>query len=190
MSSLGNKRIASKSKSGIQIAKPEAAKDLLNLAVEAAEQSRRVIFFCSCVSPKTAGKVSCHRWPVGSLLLQEAQRRKMRLKVIEWPGGDPEHFEFRVSPKVFDVLQKGAVSLSLGTRASRPVFGGMAWYSPVTIHSKKGSLRVLSGPAEYSRGGWQMPFWEIFTSPTTPISICKQEAGRIRDSFGLEERTV
>jgi len=45
MPSLGNKRILSRTGKKLQIAKPEAVNELLDLAQEAAKNKQRIIFF-------------------------------------------------------------------------------------------------------------------------------------------------
>src|ERR1035438_1266730 len=45
MPALGNKRIVTRTGKGIQIAKPEAVEELLDLAIRANRENRRLIFF-------------------------------------------------------------------------------------------------------------------------------------------------
>src|SRR5687767_9572687 len=52
---LGNSRIGTGA-SGIRIADPSGAEDLLELVRETAKKRQRVIFFCSCKGPR-----GCHR---------------------------------------------------------------------------------------------------------------------------------
>src|SRR5215470_2142601 len=48
MKSLGNKWIETRTGPNIQIADPSAADQLLDLALEAEDHKRRLLFFCSC----------------------------------------------------------------------------------------------------------------------------------------------
>src|SRR5262245_51914957 len=60
MKSLGNKFILSRTGPIIQIAEPEAAYELLDLALQLAKDNRRLLFFCSCQWPQRDSD-SCHR---------------------------------------------------------------------------------------------------------------------------------
>src|SRR6478609_8737879 len=59
MPRLGNKHILTGTGPSIQIADPDAADDLLDLAFYQPE--RRVIFFCACKWPRCEGAVAFHR---------------------------------------------------------------------------------------------------------------------------------
>jgi hypothetical protein len=83
MKSLGNANIGG-TESGVRISDPESVGALLDLAVAEENNNRRIIFFCSC-DPLFAG---CHRHTVGKLLLKEAKKRGVPLKIEAWPGGD------------------------------------------------------------------------------------------------------
>ena len=81
------KRVHRQTGPGIQIADPSAADDLLDLALEAGQEQRRPLFFCSCALPRNEGQTACHRDTVADLVLKAAQGRKEAVAVIEWPGG-------------------------------------------------------------------------------------------------------
>jgi hypothetical protein len=53
---LGNKQIETRTGPRIQIAEPSAVNGLLDLAMEAAEDQRRLIFFCGCEFPRCDGR--------------------------------------------------------------------------------------------------------------------------------------
>ena len=74
MPTLGNASIGTQS--AARIACPVAANQLLELALDASDRSRRVIFFCACESPESLR--SCHRHMVSDLLLRAARRRAFR----------------------------------------------------------------------------------------------------------------
>ena len=105
MKSLGNERIVTKSAPGMQIAEPSAANELLDLAVQASNDKRRLIFFCSCMWPRYEGKVNCHRTLVTSLLLARGGRRGIPIKVVEWPGGKPGHISIDLQPPLFSKVR-------------------------------------------------------------------------------------
>ncbi|MEW6280782.1 MAG: hypothetical protein AB1758_19360 [Candidatus Eremiobacterota bacterium] len=124
--------------------------DLLNLGIELAAQGRRVIFFCSCASP---GR-DCHRHWVTDALVEEAMRLGRAITVVEWPGFESERDRIgsaEVKPGVLKDLGIRRKSLPLGDPAleelSRP------WFTPVEVSGGY----VLTGPAQYRAGSWQLP---------------------------------
>jgi hypothetical protein len=66
---------------------PDAAEQLLELAIDASADDRSVIFFSGCPSP--SGAEYCHRNKVAKLLLKAAWRCGVRIAIQEWPGGAP-----------------------------------------------------------------------------------------------------
>ena len=79
---LGNQSIIDGGRS-IRIRRPEAAEELLDLAIDRARNRQRIIFFCSCELP-----CGCHRSTVAGLLIAQARRLHKPLRVVEWPGGE------------------------------------------------------------------------------------------------------
>jgi len=106
MPELGNDFIRTGTGRPIQIAEPEAAEDLLNLALESARNKQRLIFFCNCKWPRWDGEVACHRTEGASLVLKAARERGRRVKVEEWPGGEPNRIELDLQPKDFTAVKK------------------------------------------------------------------------------------
>src|SRR5262249_47202480 len=94
MSGLGNVGILDKSR--IKIKNPKDAEKLLDEAIQAADQNRRVVFFCACEIPKSYHR-RCHRRDVAGLVLKAAKRRKVPVEIVEWPGGDPSEVTLDVS---------------------------------------------------------------------------------------------
>ena len=89
---LGNLAIAD-GKAGIRIKNPAAVAELLELAVRAVDERRRVIFYRACEFPRFNGMMKCHRRLVADLLLAHAQKIGKAISVIEWPGGEPVEAE-------------------------------------------------------------------------------------------------
>jgi hypothetical protein len=116
MASLGNRYIETKTGPHIQIADPLAADELLDLAVEAARQKRRLLFFCSCQWPRYEGKIGCHRTTVARLILKAAKNRRKQLRVVEWPGGSPGKIDLEVTPRIFASVRKGRMTVPLVDR--------------------------------------------------------------------------
>jgi hypothetical protein len=88
MQDLGNEKIATGGK-GVKIKRPQAATDLLDLAIQSEEVGRRLIFYCACEFPRCQGELSCHRDTVTDLIIAEAKERGRSISVVEWPGGEP-----------------------------------------------------------------------------------------------------
>ena len=98
MKALGNRSIITK-RGRMEIADPNAANDLLEHVLQAHNQKRRVLIFCACEYPGTVHSPSCHRATVAGLLLKAAHRKGVRLRVAEWPGGEPRGPSFALAPK-------------------------------------------------------------------------------------------
>jgi hypothetical protein len=58
MKSLGNLKVKTRTRPGIQIAEPAAAEELLDLALESARNKQRLLCFCSCLWPRWNGKMA------------------------------------------------------------------------------------------------------------------------------------
>ncbi|MBL9089986.1 MAG: hypothetical protein JNL96_02095 [Planctomycetaceae bacterium] len=190
MKQLGNKRIQTKKGPQIQIAEPKAVNDLLVVALEAAEQDRRVIFFCGCFWPRFGGKISCHRTTVGTLLLSAAKNRGVSAEVVEWPGGKADHVEIEVDGKDFKAIAEGRMSIPFGRQLKLADAASLAVTSTATVRSDGEVLHRLVGPASWRRDEWQLPVMWQFYDPATPIGKYRDKAVALRKSCGLESRTV
>jgi hypothetical protein len=186
MKSLGNKFIETRTGPSIQIADPSAAKELLDLAVESASDKQRLIFFCSCPWPRWDGKVGCHRTTVASLVLKAATKRAIRVKVVEWPGGEPKRIDLEVSPKDFAAVKKGRMTVPLGRKVDLAQFAGLPWCSIATLHSGGESLHRVVGPAIFQTIGWVLPIQSWFFDPNTGLKEYEKEARTLRNERGLE----
>ena len=111
MPSLGNQFIVSGTGPGIQIAEPQAAGGLLDLALELARHRQRVLFFCSCQRPRCEGEIACHSATVAALVMKAARKRGDQVEVVEWPGGDPKRIDLEVTAKDFAAVRKGRLSI-------------------------------------------------------------------------------
>ena len=128
MRTLGNTSIKT-GRSSIDIAAPDAVHQLLDLALDAHRDRRRVIFFCGCEVPAT-----CHRRKVGRLLVQAAHQRGVLIKVAEWPGSPTPTglaLDLALAPEVFHGILDSTVwmplpkTMPLGEVGLFP-FGGVA----------------------------------------------------------------
>jgi hypothetical protein len=145
MKSLGNAAIGDESGDGkMRIYKPEAAEELLDLAIEAADANRRVIFFCSCGSPYDAKW--CHRSQVADLVIRAAKQRKLAIEIQEWPGGVPARKDvqhLRVDTRELRKARNGAVNVQLTDAQASTDLAGLPWGGFVELEAAEKSLAQL-----------------------------------------------
>ncbi|MCY2987435.1 MAG: hypothetical protein NTY19_06160 [Planctomycetota bacterium] len=184
MKSLGNKRIATKSGPRIQIAEPKAADDLLDLTIEAAQDDRRVIFFCSCGLPRI-----CHRSVVANLVLAAARRRGTKLEIVEWPGGKPNQLEFDLAPAMFRSVINGRKRIPLPTGTELGELGGPPWGSVATFRNDDQKVHRLVGPASWHTGQWCLPVYWQFYDATAGLASYREKSRKLLKADGLGRRT-
>lgn len=183
MRSLGNKRILNRT-GGIQIAEPKAADELLDLAIDAAKQNRRLIFFCACEVPRFAGKVSCHRAVIADLLIAAAKKRNEHLAVVEWPGGEPRDLQFELDRKSFHSVKNGGMNITLSRGIEPADVEGPPWGTVASLSCGSESLHRLVGPLIWRRGEWQLQVLE-WEEGETLAGLRKRVSRSLRD-FGLK----
>ena len=188
MKSLGNKQIVTRRGPRIQIANPSAASDLLEMAVREAKENRRIIFFCGCEFPKQEGKITCHRWTVGTLLLKAARRQGIDIEVIEWPGGAPGRIEVPLSRKNFASVERGRMTIPLGRRPALEEVAGLAWGSVATACCGSEQIHRIVGPAVYQKEQWHLPVAWFFYDSELKRAAYERKAPLLRRSCGLEAR--
>ena len=168
MKGLGNQSILDGG-GPIKIRSPKDAADLLNLAIEQIDDNRRVIFFCHCPELKEGRSVLCHRWVVGSLLLKAAERAAIPIEVVEWPGDLPSELTLTVTNETLAKVRRGGKAISLGDISRLPRFAGLAYGSVVCLQARTENLWIITGPAFYRSGDWQLPILERFESDDDSI---------------------
>jgi len=166
---LGNLYVKSKKGPRIQIRNPDAAGDLLELALTRAKRKRRLIFFCSCpwpVWPEDGEDCHCHRVEVGALVLNAAKESGTVVEIAEWPGvpTDETSIEVPLSPRDYGKARASA-SIPLGDILPTAELLGLPWGSRVDVRAGSNSSSYLAGPAQFSAGRWTLP-------------KCQDEAGR------------
>ena len=146
MKRLGNSNIGT-DVSGIKIADPSAAIDLFDLAIDAAKDNRRIIFFCACDITST-----CHRHTVAKLLAKEAKKRAAILTTAEWPGGEPQQIELSVPNDLYKKVVQGRKSVPLAKPYGKLLT--LPWNTVVKLidEDEKNSFLILTGPAKYADG--------------------------------------
>jgi hypothetical protein len=183
MKSLGNTFIVTRTGPHIQIAEPSAANDLLDLALEAGDQKQRVLFFCGCQWPRCNGEISCHRSAVAELVLQAAHRRGESIEIVEWPGGQPNQIDLKVTPDLVGSVRKGRKTVPLGGTTDLAQVSGLPWGSIATVHSGGEQLHRIVGPAIWQTDKWSLP---VFPMNAGSLSEYEKEAGMLRLNLGLE----
>ena len=158
MKSLGNAAVGDERARGeIKIYKPEAAEELLDLAIEAANENRRVIFFCNCPSPLNAK--DRHRAEVAQLLLHAARKRKRDITIEEWPGGMPaadDVHQVTVDPSELRKSRKGALYVQLTDAQASTHLAGLPWGGFVELVANGEKQIVSAGPLGYRAGRWRL----------------------------------
>ena len=177
---LGNPHIGGGGRSGIRIADASGGDELLDLVAIAQRDHRRVIFFCACERP-----CDCHRADVADLLVKTARRRGMALKVVEWPGGDPDTIDLTVSDEVVKgvLCGRNRVPLTGSSRARIRKLTALLWCSRVGLHSGGGDIAIISGPAQLA-ADWYLPvIGPNVSRPTDSFDSIRREAERLRNSL-------
>lgn len=186
MKSLGNRFIQTRTGPNIQIADPSAAGELLDLAVDAARRKQRLLFFCSCQWPRCDGKIACHRTTVAGLVLKAAQKRDVRVEVVEWPGGQPGPINLDVDAKVFAALRRGRMTIPLNNDLNLGQLAGLPWGSVASLYSGQEQLHRIAGPVIRQPGQWVLPIIETVLAADADREAYEREAANLRRRLGLD----
>ncbi len=193
MQDLGNEKIATGGK-GVKIRRPEAATDLLDLAIRSAEDRKRVIFYCACEFPRCEGELSCHRDTVTDLLLAEAKKGSRSISVVEWPGGEPIDVTapLEVDRKLFSSVLGGRMNIPFDHN-QLGALAGIPWGSILTLRCiEDGRAELVAvGPPMFatskSGGRWQLPVCLQAEVGKQKASLLRQVEGW-RSQCGLDQR--
>ena len=171
MQELGNSAIDTDEPGAIKLNNPDAVSKLLTLAVDKANENRRLLFFCACHFPYFA-PIDCHRAFVAELLICEARRTKVPLEVVEWPGGDPEHFQAEIDEPLFRAIAKGRNFLPHDSlKPAVPTV--LPYCSIIELYTSAGdqSLLVLTGPARFYKKTWVLPVLALWSTEDPGVSV-------------------
>lgn len=156
---LGNAGIADGGPMRLQ--NPADIDQLLDLAAEAAGNNRRVLFFCACEFPLSNEGGRCHRTLVAEVLLAAAKRRRVAVRVAEWPGGEPLRDAVEVSPTEFAMLRRGGRSVPLREPFDLGAMAALPWYSVVIVLARGTgdavAVRVSAARFNTRTGDWYLP---------------------------------
>lgn len=187
LKALGNKQIETRSGPAIQIAQPGAVSELLDMAAEARENGRRLIFFCGCEFPRLEGGVNCHRATVADLAIEAANRRGLKFEIVEWPGGEPSQFELPVESKSFRDLLRGKRHLPTGGLALAES-ASIAWGSTATIVAEGRRVETVVGPAQFRRREWRLPVFSWHEGDA--LAELEGVSVKLRKEYGFEAQAA
>jgi hypothetical protein len=189
---LGNLAIATGS-GGVQIKNPAAVAELVDLALHAADEHRRVIFYCACEFPSLNGALACHRRTIADLLLAHAKKIGRSISAVEWPGNAPTETRLSVDKKMFSAIMRGRMSVPFADDRL-PTFAALPWASMLTVEcDDDGRTGIVAvGPARFaaSRNGggfWYLPVIEPPEAGATR-ELLLERAERWRKTHGVDER--
>jgi hypothetical protein len=185
---LGNKRIQSGKGKAIQIADPAEAQTLRDLALEAADGNRRIIFFCNCPWA-VDGRKRCHRTEIASLLLKAANRRDESLTIAEWPGGEPESLDLSIDEKAFKRLLGEGWYIPVPQGRSLSDCSGLAWGSRVNVWNGDDFVQAVVGPAVWRQGQWQIPVFYKDTDGAMTAKEFQRQGNLFRREHGCLPRS-
>jgi hypothetical protein len=184
MPALGNRFVETRRGPICQIAEPQAAEQLLEAAIDAGRQGRRVIFYCACQWPMHGAELGCHRREVATLLLAAARRRSVPLEVVEWPGGRPAQRALSFEP--VKLLGRRSKSIRLSPDVRLAEVAALPWASLARIGAGSEARHCLVGPPQWQGGGWSLPI--VSDGSSAEPAALRREAQRFRRYHGLEAR--
>jgi hypothetical protein len=169
----------------MRIKDPEAANQLLDLAVDCARKRRRLLLFCACERP-----CACHRSVVTVLALAAGRRRRLPIEVIEWPGGEPQlDLSLVLTRPEFDKVRRGASSVPLRDQLELRDSAAVPWYSLLRVRPDDAdgsdgwpTWRLRTGPAKCKSSGWYLPVYGVFDGE--PDEAVRAEVKRLREQDG------
>src|SRR2546423_132991 len=157
LKALGNTSVQTHSGPPIQIAKPEAASELIDIALAAASRQRRILFFCSCERPVDDSRQECHRVTVARLARAAAAMRGVPIETVEWPGGEPIEIPVNVPRTILRSMRAGRKTIPVAKPEPLALYAGLPWGSTVEVTDGRETVRALSGPALFTGGKWCLP---------------------------------
>ena len=154
---LGNRAVIENTGELITIANPDAARNLLDLALSEHRANRRIVFFCACQYQMEERNPSCHRYEVGSLLLSESLRRNQTNVVTEWPGTEPEVLRLSLPSEILKKLRVGSKSVPLPREMMPDQIAAIAWGSVAYCSGDGEFFSARVDRAKWSTSGWYLP---------------------------------
>jgi hypothetical protein len=134
---------------------------LLDLAVNATLNARRIVFFCSCEYLMEDGELRCHRYEVGSLLLQQSRKQDQPIVITEWPGTEPQTLKLTLTPEVLKKLRRGLKSVPLPADLPLDLIASVAWGSVVNCFGDGEPFSARVSRAMWRPAGWYLPVLRV-----------------------------
>jgi hypothetical protein len=191
MNGLGNPGISDGG--GTRIKNPASAADLLKLASQAANERRRVIFYCECEFPCLDGKLACHRRKIIDLLFANAKKIGKAISIVEWPGGEPIEAQIKVDRKLFSAVTRGRRSIPFSSDQLKD-YACLPWGSLAALECEDDDTTayVLVGPAKFATSKARNGYWYVPVIEPVIIGVSEEKllrrADRWRTAHGLNER--
>jgi hypothetical protein len=189
---LGNLAIAT-GNCRVHLKNPGGVTELLDLAVHAAGERRRVIFYCACEFPWLDGILKCHRRQIADLLLAHAKKIGRAISVVEWPGREPIETRLKIDRKLFSAVMRDRKSIPFSSGRLND-FAGLPWGSLITLECEGGSRSgwIAVGPAKFAASENRDGFWYLPVIDTPELGASRESllkrTEQWRKTRGLDER--
>jgi hypothetical protein len=185
MQALGNRSVETGAEE-MELNHAKAVRSLLDLALYAATERRRVIFFCACPYPKKKGKRACHRALVARLLLREAKRLNESVEIVEWPGGAPKKLTYALKQSEVGAVGSARKSLPVSWLMRRSAVPKDLAYGSILVltDSRSNSRPLIVGPA-FFESEWKLPILAV-GQPNQSAGELVSQGTRLRRAFGVE----
>ena len=139
--------------------------------------------------PKRKGETACHRTVVADLVIAAAKKRKVPVRVVEWPGDERRRRRIELSAEHFRAVLKGSRYVPIPRQVQPDDLGGPAWGSIITFACGKEAVHRLGGPLIWRKNRWQVQILNFFLDPKATLSEYEKMAREDVSSLGLEARS-
>ena len=109
----------------------------------------------------------------------------MALTVVEWPGGEPETRELKLTPRQAD--RAGGTTIPIGRKLPPNCLATLPWGSTVLVRIGGEVVPTLTGPALYARE-WRLPKFGFAEEGDSTGHTLEKEAREFRAEFSCEPR--
>jgi hypothetical protein len=127
------------------------------------------------------------RLQIWSLPLQK--KRKLPIRVVEWPGHHRRHLQMEVDADQFRRVRNGSRFTAVPRRVAPKNLDGPAWGTITTFSSGNEKIHRLVGPLIWKGNCWQIPMLNFYSDTTAPLSAYREMAEEGVSEFGLAARS-
>ena len=86
--------------------------------------------------------------------MKYAKQRRVRVQVIEWPGGEPDTLKIDMLPATLRKIERGALkSIPIPVVDTVSTATVLSWGAIATVQAGTGRTKVLIGPAYFNAAG-------------------------------------